>query len=500
MSHRTSFMRAVSLWGLAGIGLMSCRQDEWLVEVAVTGIADSVRSLEVAATLDGQAAAGIAQRIDQNLQSFVVSLPADTVGELQLTISALGAERCQVAAGKGSLLVDGPGRRSLVLALDEMEAGCRVRLHMVGKGRGKVSLSDGARTTECAVDGLIGASWCEATYPRDRRVTLSYAGTALGGWFGACRGHAESCQVTVTGGLTEVQLDLLQKEELGCSSDFCREQWPVPTAETLYGVSGTDYSSVFAVGEHGTVLHSDGIRWTLLASGFSGRLNAVWSSGPDQLWAVGDGGAILHGENLTQPRRTFTLPKLGGDNLYGVWGSGRRDLWAVGSGGAIWRWQGVDWERVASPVSSELRGIWGSGAQDIWAVGGSGTILHWDGESWTLFPVSSQSTFHAVGGSRSGAVWAVGDKGLIWSWDGNAWQPSPSAVTAPLYAVFSNSEAGPWAVGAMGSLLRLNGGIWDAADLGSEMGAPRRLRGVWGAGAFDLWVVGDDGTILRYRP
>lgn len=465
------------------------------------GLVSSVRTLEVTAVLNGRPAGGIPQVVDQHLDDFVVELPEGTTGALQLTVAALGADRCQVAVGEGALQLTGPGRRQLELVLDRQVRGCRVQLRRVGKGTGTVTLSDGSRPLDCPADGSAEAPPCEAVYPRDRRVTLSYAGTGLGGWFGACSGHAESCQVTISSGITEVQLDLLRKEDLRCRSDWCEEQWPVPAAQTLHGVWGTAASRVFAVGESGTILRSDGVRWTRLASGWSGRLNAVWTSGPPAVWAVGEGGTILRGEAAPGADLSFTRQQRGGATLYGIWGSGPRDVWAVGAGGTILHWQGADWADSPSPTTATLRGIWGSGPRDLWAVGEGGTILHGDGGGWTAVAIRTRSDFRGVGGSRPGAVWAVGEQGVIWRWDGVLWQPSPSGVTVPLSAVFSSPEAGPWAVGEQGTLLRLNGGIWDDAELGSGMmDPPRRLRSIWGAGPFDVWAVGDAGTILRYRP
>lgn len=493
---RTALLPQAGLFWL--LALTACRAQSFSVEVAVGALPDSVRSLEVTATLNGQPAGGIAQVVDQNLQSFVVALPEGTSGELQLTVAGLGADRCQVAVGAGSLRIAGPGPQHLEVQLGEPEPGCRLQLRLVGKGTGTVALSDGTSQRDCQADGDVKV--CEVTYPRDRRVTLRYSGNGLGGWFGACRGHAESCQVTIAAGVTQIQLDLLKKDQLGCRSDWCTEQWPVPTRANLYGIFGTDVTNVFAVGERGTVLHSDGIVWTALPSGGSARLSAVWSSGPDAMWAVGDGGAILRGQDLTKPGRSLRWEQSGSKNLYGIWGSSARELWAVGAGGAIRRWQGTAWESVVSPTVVALRGVWGSGPADVWAVGDQGVLLHWDGSSWTVVPGRARGALYGVGGSRPGAAWAVGEQGLIWSWDGGLWQPSPSGVTVPLYAVFSSPEAGPWAVGEAGTLLRRNGGIWDAAELGQGPAAPPRLQGIWGAGAFDVWAIGEGGTVLRYRP
>jgi len=55
-------------------------------------------------------------------------------------------------------------------------------------------------------------------------------------------------------------------------------------------------------------------------------------------------------------------------NLSAVWGSGPNDVWAVGDNGTIVRWNGAVWSPVASGTTNDLLGIWGSGPDDIWAV------------------------------------------------------------------------------------------------------------------------------------
>lgn len=68
--------------------------------------------------------------------------------------------------------------------------------------------------------------------------------------------------------------------------------------------------------------------------------------------------------------------------LFGLWGSGADDIWAVGDGGTILHYDGMVWSAVSSGTTESLYGVWGNGRYDLWAVGDSGTILHFDGTSW----------------------------------------------------------------------------------------------------------------------
>ena len=63
--------------------------------------------------------------------------------------------------------------------------------------------------------------------------------------------------------------------------------------------------------------------------------------------------------------------------LYGVWGTAANDVWAVGQGGTILHWDGARWSTIPSGTTETLRSIWGSSPTDIWAVGERGTAVHY---------------------------------------------------------------------------------------------------------------------------
>ncbi|MDF2692676.1 MAG: Type fimbrial biosis protein PilY1, partial [Labilithrix sp.] len=74
------------------------------------------------------------------------------------------------------------------------------------------------------------------------------------------------------------------------------------------------------------------------------------------------------------------------ENLRAVWGSGPNDVWAVGELATIVHWDGQSWTLATSALplgtKPDLNGIWGSGPEDVWAVG-KGTALHFTGKKPT---------------------------------------------------------------------------------------------------------------------
>ena len=77
----------------------------------------------------------------------------------------------------------------------------------------------------------------------------------------------------------------------------------------------------------------------------------------------------------------------------GVWGSSNSDVFAVGDGGTILHYDGSTWTTMNSGTNYSLTGVWGSTSSDVfavgfvfWHIGGAGTIvlldLLWPYASW----------------------------------------------------------------------------------------------------------------------
>jgi photosystem II stability/assembly factor-like uncharacterized protein len=60
------------------------------------------------------------------------------------------------------------------------------------------------------------------------------------------------------------------------------------------------------------------------------------------------------------------------------------DLWAVGDGGTILHSSdGTTWNAQTSGTTNDLTSVAAVAANDVFAVGDKGTILHYDGTAWT---------------------------------------------------------------------------------------------------------------------
>jgi hypothetical protein len=92
-------------------------------------------------------------------------------------------------------------------------------------------------------------------------------------------------------------------------------------------------------------------------------IEAGWASAPDDVWFVGDRAYHYDGQRWSCPPLGSTV------RLHGVWGTSRSDVWAVGDGGALLHFGGDRWTSVPSPTTETLNAVWASGPCDVWAVG-----------------------------------------------------------------------------------------------------------------------------------
>jgi photosystem II stability/assembly factor-like uncharacterized protein len=114
------------------------------------------------------------------------------------------------------------------------------------------------------------------------------------------------------------------------------------------------------------------------------------------------------------------------NHLYGMGFASPDDGWAVGSGGAILHWNGSVWQTANSPTTQRLLGFTIVSATDAWAVGDNGTTVHWDGSAWSVVTSPTSASLFGVSMLSSGDGWAVGSGGAILHWNGSGWSPRPA--------------------------------------------------------------------------
>ncbi|MBN1343159.1 MAG: hypothetical protein JXQ73_10790 [Phycisphaerae bacterium] len=290
--------------------------------------------------------------------------------------------------------------------------------------------------------------------------------------------------------------------------DEVRWEWQHPPfrGADLFGVWASGPNDAFAVGAGGTIVHYSGIWWLPTSSGTTQALRDVWGSGPEDVFAVGDGGTVLHYDGTGW----FAMESGTSQPLKGVWGNGPDDVFVVGDGGTILRYDGWTWSAMTSGTEASLADVWSSGDSDAFAVGDA-TILHYDGAGWSVAsPMSGK--FTGVWGSGPNNVLAVADwtGARLALYDGAVWSEwHERFATDEYHGICGSGPKDVFVVGfdhvnwedtprrfRQGRVFRYLGGAPSLTPM--ETGTKMALNAVWCVGPNDAFAVGAAGTILRY--
>jgi len=258
----------------------------------------------------------------------------------------------------------------------------------------------------------------------------------------------------------------------------------VGSGNWLEGIWGSSPLELFAVGEHGTILHRRVTEWTAIPTGAPEDLHAAWGDG--DILAAGANGTIMRydGTGWT-PEASNT-----GAALHAVWGD-PPDFFAAGDGGAIVHDDGGGWTLSPNADNRTLRGMWGRDAADLFAVGDDGAVLHYDGTQWDPEPIAATDRLNAIWGSPDGHLFAVGELGSVWQFDGS-WASVPSGVTSDLHAVWGTLSTDVYVAGDGGTLLRFDGATWSPLTSNSTAD----LRAVVGRDSANIMAAGMAGEII----
>ena len=243
-----------------------------------------------------------------------------------------------------------------------------------------------------------------------------------------------------------------------------------------------------------------------------GWLASVWGAAPDDVWAVGPNGTILHWDGSA-----WTGSAIGPDDEYidlgpgsisirqhginALWGSSASDVWAVGDVGRILHWDGSAWSVIEDGESSaQLIGVWGTGPNDVWAVGAdsNAVVLHWDGTKWFRREMGNLGidVLTGVWGSGPNDVWIAGwnGRGVPWQqgavarWDGTKW--SQVHTSHGIYQrIWGSSANDVWiAASDFGQTFadHWNGSTWEEVPFAQQ----HPIQTFTGTGPNDIWVAG----------
>ena len=200
---------------------------------------------------------------------------------------------------------------------------------------------------------------------------------------------------------------------------------------------------------------------------------------------AGDGGAEIAWEDVRYETAT---------SFTGAFASGA-GLYATAEDGNVYlRSQGT-WQTFEQDTREALNGAWGrvdGSTVQMVAVGDGGTVAAFDGEGWSASNALGNANMESIGGADESDLLAVGWAGIFElierEW---VFQPVPDNPQFN-HVWFDGSVA--VAVGEDGAISMRRGGTWTTTYHPSG----KKLYGVSGSSATELWAVGEDGLLLRY--
>ena len=197
----------------------------------------------------------------------------------------------------------------------------------------------------------------------------------------------------------------------------------IEVPEALGGASGR----LFVVGQgsgdfsaRALVMGPDGLRpalglpaaaWADVAVADDGAIFAVggvssWSAAS---LPVGEG-VLLHVRGAASTRVRAA------GSLLAVAAVSPEEAWAVGAGGTVVHVKAGAVERFALPSGEWLRAVWAAGADDVWMGGDGGTLIHFDGRTFRRVSTAAlglDASITGIGGPSRDRLWVASPSGLL---------------------------------------------------------------------------------------
>ncbi len=320
-----------------------------------------------------------------------------------------------------------------------------------------------------------------------------------------------------------------------------------PTIYTFIGVWGTSPSDVFLLGDS----FCNSYRWNgstftsipySLTLGFDNNMGAIHGTGPNDVWGVGNLGAITHWNGSQwsggQGIRDFSSPskqRIFGSGTSAVWTPAQHwdggswsfrssyvdrphnsmfsfsvnDIWVGGYTG-VSHFDGNNWTTYSLEFGTftnldSIIDIWGVNSNDLWALKGvAGKLYHWNGNTWSI--VSNAPVSSMIWGASPNQIWTAGTNSanteatnIIYFYNGSSWVPQYNgAANVRINRLWGSSASDVWAVGTKagtGLILRYNGTTWSQVSPAPTIPI---LNDIWGRAANDVWLVGEEGIVLHW--
>ena len=179
--------------------------------------------------------------------------------------------------------------------------------------------------------------------------------------------------------------------------------------------------------------------------------------------------------------------------LEAVWGLSSTNVVTVGAKGAILRFDGASWNTEKSGTTARLSSVWGGSPTNIYAASGDGNtaVLRHDGTSWKSLTKGSLDD--------PVAIWGTSPTNIYLGWRPRHYNGatvkdlSTPKIIGKVRGIWGSGPSDVFMVGDKGGILHFDGVAWKA----HSSGVSKDLYSIWGSSATNVFAVGGGRPAVR---
>jgi hypothetical protein len=277
---------------------------------------------------------------------------------------------------------------------------------------------------------------------------------------------------------------------------FKSEPTPHPGYRAIWG-SGTEI--LYAVGNSGAIARRAAAgTWSAENSDTSAILTGIWGSGPNDVYVSVRSNFMLHS---TGDGSWVHQPAPSGMTFEDVWGTGAASVYAASADGVVLAQGGV-WDfangQSVTGGTAAAASIWGSSATDLYlatSYANRPTIYHSSGDgSWRAQAESPKVSLLRISGSGPNRIYAAGDTSVYASTGDGKWTQELTASSGTINSVWALSSVAVYACTTNGLFYRSNGaGAWSQA-IEIDPAKPEVCLGIWGLSPGEIYLATSSGV------
>ncbi|MBL1215770.1 MAG: hypothetical protein HND52_20545, partial [Ignavibacteriae bacterium] len=174
-----------------------------------------------------------------------------------------------------------------------------------------------------------------------------------------------------------------------------------------------------------------------------------------------------------------------GDTVYplrAVWGSSPEDVWAVGDNGSLIHWNGIEWIKIKTDITEDISALYGTNQNDIYLAATSGNhsaLYHYNGTEW-LKQNDILGMYAITLWKKPGGKLIIGGTNFVEYTNPTYQQINIHGRTRGVIKVFGSDHNNIFTAGDFGEITHFDGKTWvDINQFEVPNGVYRVLRSVW---------------------